>query len=79
MAFCVDVHVGGDGLGAVGGDGAVVTGAAVVEEDVAVLGPELVADRSPAQSWRKQGLASREARSSSQMRWVTRFQGPSWQ
>ncbi len=45
MAFWLTWHVGGDGLRAVGGDGAVVAGAAVVEEDVAILRPELVADR----------------------------------
>jgi hypothetical protein len=43
----LDRNVRGDGLRAVGRDGAVVPGATVVEKDVAILGPEFVPDGIP--------------------------------
>ena len=74
----IDLHIGRHGLSAAGRDRAVVAGAAIVEEKVSVLRPKLVADRVRL-ILPKHGLTSREAKSSSQMRCVTRFHGPSWQ
>ena len=40
-----DSHIRGDSLGAIGGDRAIMTGAAVVEEDISIPSPEFVTDR----------------------------------